>query len=407
VSSTISKSTSAKSTGANLHSAKAAFGPYHGFGIYTHWPYCARICPYCDFNVYAAKTRDTAPLLEAMLADLETQARALPDHPPLTSLFFGGGTPSLMTPDQIEHLIAACQAHFGLAPTCEITLEANPNNVTRTRAKTWRSLGINRLSIGLQSLDDKALAFLGRDHNSAHARNAADIAADIFRSFSIDMIYARPGQTLTDWESELEAALTLGAPHLSLYELTIAPGTAFANAAARGTLTPLPDSLQADMYELTQRLTQSAGLAAYEISNHASAPSHRAKHNTIYWQSGDWIGLGPGAHGRLTQGGKRIATQAHAKPDDYIKAVNANMSGLCVREALSREDTLHELVTMGLRPASGIDMARLESLSEQGLSPETLTHLRAHNWLIESADTLALTPSGRLLADRIALELLS
>jgi len=374
--------------------------------LYVHWPFCVSKCPYCDFNSHVRDTIDEAQWKSALLTDMAYEAALNPNRK-LSSIFFGGGTPSLMKPDQIEHLIDACQTHFALAPACEITLEANPNNVTRALAKTWHSLGINRLSIGLQSLNDQALTFLGRDHNSAHAQEAAEIAADIFASFSIDMIYARPGQTLSDWESELEAALKLGAPHLSLYELTIAPGTAFAKATARGTLTPLPDNLQADMYELTQRLTQSAGLTAYEISNHASAPAHRSKHNTIYWQSGDWIGLGPGAHGRLTQGGIRIATEAHAKPDDYIHAVNTRASGLSTHAPLSKEDTLQELVTMGLRQASGIDITRLEGLSEQGLNLEKLAHLRAHDWLTHSPDTLALTLAGRLLADRIALELLS
>lgn len=382
-------------------------GPDYGFGVYIHWPYCARICPYCDFNVYAAKAHDTAALLEAMCIDLGTQARALSDHPHLTSIFFGGGTPSLMKPAQIETLIAACQSHFGLDDTCEITLEANPNNVTPEAAQSWHSAGINRLSIGLQSLDDGALAFLGRDHNSAHALHAAEIAHDVFASFSIDMIYARPGQSLADWERELRAALALGAPHLSLYELTIAAGTAFAKAVDRGTLTPLPDELQADMYELTERLTVEAGLAAYEVSNHASGPEHHSKHNMIYWQSGDWIGLGPGAHGRLSIDGARIATEAHARPHDYIKAVSLTGTGLNLRDILTQDDTAHELVTMGLRPATGIAFARIERLLGRAIKPETLAHLRAGGWLAESSQTLALTAPGRLLADRIALELLN
>lgn len=390
--------------------SEPAFGPAYGFGVYLHWPYCARICPYCDFNVYAAKARDTAPLLAAMLHDLEAQARALPDHPPLTSLFFGGGTPSLMTAPQIERVITTCQTLFGLAPNCEITLEANPNNVTRQRAQDWRAAGINRLSIGLQSLDDDALSFLGRDHNSAHARDAAEIAHAHFASFSIDMIYARPGQSLADWDRELSAALALGAPHLSLYELTIAPGTAFAKAVDRGTLCPLPDEMQAQMYERTEALTAAAGLPAYEISNHASSAEHASAHNMIYWQSGDWIGLGPGAHGRLTINGARISTEAHARPDAYIKSA-AGVDGQApvwrTQETLTQEGAAHELVTMGLRPVSGMALWRVERALGRPINPETLAHLRAGGWLADTAQTLALTPAGRLLADRVALELLS
>ena len=287
-------------------SVAAPFGPNYGFGVYVHWPYCARICPYCDFNVYTAKNRDTDDLLEAILADLAYQAATMPDHPPLNSIFLGGGTPSLMRADQMERIVSACETSFGLQSDCEITLEANPNNVTQAVARDWQTAGINRLSIGLQSLDDVALSFLGRDHNSADARTAAEIAHTHFESFSLDMIYARPGQTLKDWEGELRAALALQAPHLSLYELTIAPGTAFYQASKRGTLTPLPDTLQADMYEMTDALTQAGGLPAYEVSNHARLANDRARHNMIYWRSGDWLGLGPGAHGRLTINGARI-----------------------------------------------------------------------------------------------------
>lgn len=381
------------------------FGPDYGFGVYVHWPYCAKVCPYCDFNVYAAKARDTGPLLEAILTDIETQARALPEHPPLTSIFLGGGTPSLMAPADMEQIIAACQTGFGLAPDCEITLEANPNNVTPTTAHDWRTAGINRLSIGLQSLDDAALSFLGRDHNSAQARSAAEIAGDLFTSFSLDMIYARPGQGLADWERELTAALALNAPHLSLYELTIAPGTAFAKASERGTLIPLPDTLQADMYELTDALTAKAGLEAYEVSNHARRTSDQSRHNLVYWRSGDWLGIGPGAHGRLSLDSTRIATEAAAKPEAYIKAVQDKGTGIASRETLTMQDTAHELITMGLRPAEGIARARFEALAGAPISQETLANLTRGGWLSERSDRLALTPAGRLLADRIALEL--
>ena len=382
-------------------------GSAFGFGVYLHWPYCARICPYCDFNVYAAKDRATDDLFEACLKDLETQARALPEHPPLTSIFFGGGTPSLMRADQIERFINACDALFGLRADCEITLEANPNNVTQARAQEWKQAGINRLSIGLQSLDDQALSFLGRDHNSADALNAADIAYDLFASISLDLIYARPRQTLRDWERELTDTLALNAQHLSLYELTIAPGTAFHKKAERGALTPLPDELQAEMYELTHTLTQAAGLELYEISNHARSARDQSKHNRLYWRSGDWLGIGPGAHGRLTVDNTRITTHAHTKPDAYMKSVRTTGSGLQTRDPLTLEETAQELITMGLRPVDGIETARVEVLRGAPIAPAKLEHLRDGGWLIRSDERLALTASGRLLADRIALELLS
>lgn len=383
------------------------FGPAFGFGIYLHWPYCSRICPYCDFNVYSSKTRDTDPLLEAILRDLHHHARHLPDHPPLTSIFLGGGTPSLMTPQQVERVVQACERAFGLSPDCEITLEANPNNVSGSAARDWKLAGINRLSIGLQSLDDQALAFLGRDHTSTDARKAVDIARKQFSSFSIDMIYARPGQTVAHWETELIAALDLNAPHLSLYELTIAPETAFGKQVERGVLAPLPDQVQADMYELTEALTRAAGLNPYEISNHALTEDHQSRHNLTYWRSGDWLGLGPGAHGRLSEHGTRIATEAAPRPDTYIRAVEQTGTGLALRQSLSGDETLHELLTMGLRPTEGIALNRLTALTGDAIKNEKRLFLQDGGWLTESHDCLVLSTAGRLLADRIALELIS
>ena len=385
----------------------APFGPNYGFGVYIHWPYCARICPYCDFNVYAAKDRDTDDLFDSILTDLSHHTKALQEHPSLNSVFLGGGTPSLMSPTQIERLVQACETAFGFQPDCEITLEANPNNITQTRAHDWQQAGINRLSIGLQSLDDAALTFLGRDHNSTDARKAAEIAKQSFESFSLDMIYARPGQTLKDWERELSDVLALDAPHLSLYELTIAPGTAFHKATERGTLTPLPDDLQAEMYELTEALTQSAGLPAYEVSNYARTEKDQSRHNMIYWRSGDWIGIGPGAHGRLTIDGQRLATETAAKPDVYINTATETGTGISSRETLSYEATLHETLSMGLRPVSGIAQTRIDALQDTPLSGKTLAYLRNGGWLANDPHNLALTPAGRLLADRIALELLT
>lgn len=377
----------------------SAFGPAFGFGAYIHWPYCTRICPYCDFNVYAAKTRDPSDLLAAMHADIAAQYAELADHPKLDSIFFGGGTPSLLTSPQIEQLIASLARRFGLSPTCEITLEANPNDIDLAKANAWKSAGINRLSVGLQSLDDQALSFLGRDHSADDARRATAIALDTFLSVSIDMIYARPNQTLAAWQTELQAALELGAQHLSLYELTIEPATPFGKRTERGELSPLPDDAQASLYDLTGEITQAAGLPAYEISNHAHNANHRSVHNQIYWRSGDWLGIGPGAHGRLSIGGERIATQAANRPIDYIANQTPD------RTTLTTEDTAHEMLAMGLRPTDGISKARIEQQFGGAPDDTKLNHLITGGWLRTDTDQLSLTPKGRLLADRITLEI--
>ena len=377
-------------------------GPDYGFGAYIHWPYCARICPYCDFNVYAAKTRDPAPLLAAMDENIRAQHRALPEHPPLDAIFFGGGTPSLLNRSALEGLIATLADTFGLTPACEVTLEANPNDINAEKVRDWQAAGINRLSIGVQSLDDRALSFLGRDHTADDARRATAIALEAVRSVSIDMIYARPNQTASDWQAELEAALALSAQHLSLYELTIEPATPFGKRAARGELTPLPDEAQASLYELTDKITREAGLPVYEISNHALSADHRSVHNQIYWNSGDWLGIGPGAHGRLTQNGKRLTTLGLKRPQEFIGADDPLETHF-----LSREDTAHELLAMGLRPIHGIDRTRIDRQFGTDLDDAKLAHLVEGGWLSLADDRLSLTAEGRLLADRVTLEIAS
>ena len=377
-------------------------GPDYGFGAYIHWPYCARICPYCDFNVYAAKTRNPAPLLAAMQENIRAQHRALPEHPPLDAVFFGGGTPSLLSRFALEGLMATLADTFGLTPECEVTLEANPNDIDARKARDWQAAGINRLSIGVQSLDDRALSFLGRDHTADDARRATAIALETVRSVSIDMIYARPDQTLSDWQVELEAALALGAQHLSLYELTIEAATPFGKRAARGELTPLPDEAQASLYELTDQITREAGLPAYEISNHALSADHRSVHNQIYWRSGDWLGIGPGAHGRLTKRGQRFTTLGLARPTDFVKDTDPIET-----KPLSREDTAHEMLAMGLRPVYGIARARIEQQFGTPLDDAKLAHLVDGGWLSLTDGRLSLTTEGRLLADRVTLEIVS
>jgi oxygen-independent coproporphyrinogen-3 oxidase len=374
----------------------AAVGPDYGFGLYIHWPYCTRICPYCDFNVYAAKDRDIEPLLDAMIADLDAYRAILPDHPQLDSVFFGGGTPSLLSAAQIERLLEAAHGSFGLKSDAEITLEANPNNVLNADPADWAAAGVGRLSLGLQSLNDQALAFLGRDHDAKSALAAVDRIQACFDNHSVDLIYARPGQTAEDWQQELSETLALGAPHLSLYELTIEERTAFGKRAARGDLVPMSDDDQADLYELTQQVCDARGLPAYEVSNHARAPEYESRHNHIYWASGDWIGIGPGAHGRLTANGMRRATEAPRRPVDYVSDPQTKVTDL------SPTDTAREFLAMALRPVSGLDLNRFKQLFGRSVDSVTIADLRKNGWADIQDAKLTLTASGRLVADYIA-----
>ncbi len=378
----------------------------HGFGLYVHWPYCARICPYCDFNVYAAKTRDTAPLLGAICTDITAHARAFPQlEGPLDSVFLGGGTPSLLTPGQMEAILHTARDAFGLADDAEVTLEANPGDVVGADMEGWRTAGITRVSIGVQSLDDDALAFLGRDHDAATARAALARALPLFASTSIDLIYARPGQSPQAWARELEAALALGAPHLSLYELTIAERTVFEKRVARGEFEPMPDDDQAVLYELTHEITQRAGLPAYEISNHARSPQHRSRHNLIYWRAGDWVGVGPGAHGRLSVDGARIASLSHRRPETYVAATQAAEPAWASREYLGALETAREALALGLRTSEGVDAARIETLAGMPLNRQGVADMTQLALLHHQAGRLFLSPEGRLLADRVTAEI--
>ena len=373
-----------------------AIGPEYGFGLYVHWPYCARICPYCDFNVYAAKERDSAPLLNAIIRDIYGHREQLPDHPELDSIFLGGGTPSLLSGKDMARLIAAAQDTFGLKSGAEITLEANPNDILSRPPEAWRDAGVNRLSIGVQSLEDDALKFLGRDHDAAVAVEAVRRVQPLFENHSVDLIYARPGQSERDWSDELKRVLDLGAPHLSLYELTIEARTAFGKRAARGELVPMQDDDQADLYELTQDICEAAGQPAYEVSNHTRAPEFESRHNHIYWASGDWIGVGPGAHGRLTQNGLRQSTEAARHPVDYQQGIGGPVA------TLSRTETAQEYLAMALRPVSGMNLARYETLFGRPADPDTVRTLTENGHATVSEGALKLTQQGRLIADYVA-----
>ena len=383
--------------------ASAATGAQFGFGIYIHWPYCTRICPYCDFNVYAAKDRDTGPLVDAICADLGAQHARFGATAALDTVYFGGGTPSLIGAAGLARILGLVERLFGW-PGRGITLEANPLDVSMPALLEWKALGINRLSLGVQSLCDDALAFLGRDHSAHEARRAASEALSVFEATSLDLIYARPGQSPADWEGELSDTLALGAPHLSLYELTIEERTAFGRRAARGELVAMDDDSQADLYEITQTVCETAGLPAYEVSNHARGPEWESHHNHIYWSSGDWIGVGPGAHGRLTREGGRIATEAARRPAAYIEAAMAGRPAVSA-ETLSAKDALRELVAMGLRPVSGLGIGRIEALGGR-LDNDIVSELRLNGLLESSGDRISLTATGRLLADYVTRQVL-
>lgn len=383
------------------------FGPHFGFGLYVHWPYCTRICPYCDFNVYAAKDRDPSLLVNAICTDIREHRQRMPEHGALDSVYFGGGTPSLLAPADVERILQAADDAFGVKPGAEVTLEANPNDVMQADLTGLRSAGVNRLSVGVQSLRDSALAFLGRDHDADGARASVARAMRVFRSVSVDLIYARPDQQADEWQSELEDVLALGMPHLSLYELTIKEGTPFGLAVGRGQIQPMPDDDQADMFELTQDILEKAGLPAYEVSNHAMSPVHQSVHNLIYWQGGDWIGVGPGAHGRVTVSGHRYAYEAHRRPEVYMANVQSLGSGWGDAERLGANAIAQEFLAMGLRPASGIDVARIEAVSGRPVSREKITVFVDQGWVTFDQGILSLTPSGRLLADALTAQLAS
>jgi oxygen-independent coproporphyrinogen-3 oxidase len=383
----------------------SGFNPEKGFGVYIHWPYCARVCPYCDFNVYAAKARDTAPLFDAVLKDLEGwRARTGPRA--ADTIFLGGGTPSLMTGEQVSSLIAKVDDLWGLRPGAEITLEANPDDAARFA--DFAAAGVNRLSLGLQSLEDAQLKFLGRTHTAAEAIAAFETARGKFRSISLDLIYALPDQQLQAWRGELALTLALQPDHLSLYELSIEPGAAFFQAVKRRDWSPADDDRAADLYEATQDLTDKAGYPAYEISNHARGAEHQSAHNRIYWASGDWVGAGPGAHGRLTMGNdetcERWATEAAEKPGHYLHQVATNGIGWSAADNLDRIAQARERVAMGLRVEEGFVISDIAELGLE-LDEPSLIAFEELGLLTRNYGRIALTPKGRLTADRISAEI--
>jgi len=370
--------------------------------LYVHWPFCVSKCPYCDFNSHVRERVDQAAWRAALLADLAHEAALLPGRK-ISSIFFGGGTPSLMPPATVAAVIAAADAAWGLTDDVEITLEANPNSVEVANFADLAVAGVNRISIGVQSFDPQILDFLGRAHSGDEARCAIAAAQDHFARVSFDLIYARPGQSLAAWESELGAALAFGTGHLSLYQLTIEPGTRFATLAAKGDLVIPDGDAAADLFDATQAITRAAGLPRYEVSNHA-APGEESRHNLTYWRYGDYAGIGPGAHGRrLAQ-----ATERHRKPENFMSAVDRNGHGLKVETDLPPHERATEAMLMGLRLTEGIDLARVEDRSglarEAFVDADAAARLAGQGLLVQHDDRLAVTDAGILLLDSILSE---
>ncbi|HYC97296.1 radical SAM family heme chaperone HemW [Brevundimonas sp.] len=380
--------------------------PGSDLALYLHWPYCARICPYCDFNVVRDRGRgeEQAALVEAILTDLEAQA-ALTGPRRLASIFFGGGTPSLMAPGAVGAVIERAHALFPPRGPIEITLEANPTDAEAGRFAALAAAGVNRLSMGVQALDDAALAFLGRNHSADEARRAVAVAGRAFDRLSIDLIYARPGQTVETWADELTEALDLGFEHVSPYQLTIEPTTAFGRAVARGAWTPPDEDTAAALYETTQAVLEGAAFEAYEVSNHARGVAARSAHNLHVWRGGDYLGVGPGAHGRLTLEGVRTATVAHRGIADYVAGVAAGAPWV-ERQSQTPVEAAEEQVLLGLRTVEGVPLARLAAL---GLTPEAapLVDLLADGFLVRSADRVAATDRGRPVLDAVLKALLA
>jgi putative oxygen-independent coproporphyrinogen III oxidase len=359
--------------------------------LYVHWPFCVSKCPYCDFNSHVRESVDQAAWRDALLADLAHEAGLTPGRR-LGSIFFGGGTPSLMPPATVAALIEAAGRHWDFADDIEITLEANPSSVEAARFGDLARAGVNRVSLGLQSLDDAALRFLGRAHGVAEGLAALEVAQAAFARVSFDLIYALPGQSEAAWEAMLTRALGLGTGHLSLYQLTIEPGTRFATLAAKGELAPLDPELGATLFELTRDRTAAAGLPAYEISNHAR-PGEESRHNLTYWRYGDYVGVGPGAHGR--RGG--TASVRRKKPENWIAAVGRNGQGIEAEEALDQETQAIETLLMGLRLGEGVDLGRIESVVDL----RAVGKLAALGLIEQTPARLTVTPQGMPLLDAI------
>jgi putative oxygen-independent coproporphyrinogen III oxidase len=374
----------------------------NAFGIYVHWPFCAAKCPYCDFNSHVRESIDEKEWAHLVISELEAVAR-LQSGRQVGSIFFGGGTPSLMSPCAVEAVLAAISRLWPIAADVEITLEANPNSVEQQRFRGYRAAGVNRISIGVQSFDNAGLKALGRLHGSEEAKLAIELGSAIFPRVSFDLIYARPGQTLSAWERELVTALQYRTEHLSLYQLTIEAGTAFASLHRRGKLVLPEEDLAAEFYDLTQQICQTAGLHAYEVSNHAR-PESESRHNLLYWRYGDYAGVGPGAHGRLTMEGRRMATESERLPERWASRVSSNGEGFSLLE-LAPNEAAREHLLMNLRISEGIDLSDFSARWGVQPSSQRLNDLERLGLIAVQDGKLVVANSGRLVLNRITRQL--
>ena len=375
-----------------------------GFGLYVHWPFCQAKCPYCDFNSHVSRNINQKQWLTAYLAELSRVSVESPNRV-LNSIFFGGGTPSLMNPDTVAAIIETARGYWTLANDIEITLEANPGSVEAGRFAGYHDAGVNRISMGIQAMNDTDLRRLGRIHTVNEATAAFDIARKCFDRVSFDLIYARQDQTLTDWQNELNQALNMAIDHLSLYQLTIETGTAFGDRYAVGKLRGLPgDDLSADMYEVTQDVCENHGLPMYEVSNHAK-PGSESRHNLIYWQYGDYVGIGPGAHGRLTVNNQRFATECELTPGAWLTKVREG-SAENKRTSLTRQEQAEEFLMMGLRLRQGLDVGRYEALAGKPLDVSARQNLSKIGMIYDTESKIVVTKQGFMVLNAVISEFL-
>jgi putative oxygen-independent coproporphyrinogen III oxidase len=380
------------------------------FGVYVHWPFCLSKCPYCDFNSHVRREAiDEARFVRAFAAEIAAIAARAPGRV-VSSIFFGGGTPSLMQPSTVAAILDAIAANWSVAADAEVTLEANPTSVEATRFRGYREAGVNRVSLGIQALDDRALAELGRTHSAREALDAVEIARSVFGRYSFDLIYARPRQQPGEWAGELRCALAEAGEHLSLYQLTVEPDTPFAALHKAGKLEIPGDDTARALYDVTQEICAGHGLPAYEISNHAR-PGGECRHNLIYWRGDEYAGIGPGAHGRLNIGGLDSDTERHAlatekRPEAWLARVEASGDGVVTDDVLTREEMADEFLLMGLRLAEGIEIARYEALAGRKLDPARISALHDHGLVETTAGgRLRVTLPGFPLLDAVVADL--
>jgi putative oxygen-independent coproporphyrinogen III oxidase len=375
------------------------------FGVYIHWPFCLSKCPYCDFNSHVRHAAIDEPrFLAAFAREIATTAERAPGRT-VSTLFFGGGTPSLMQPATVGAILDAVARHWRVSPDVEVTLEANPTSVEATRFRGYRAAGVNRVSLGVQALDDAALAALGRMHSVGEALDAVAIARSTFARYSFDLIYARPGQAPAAWRAELERALREAGDHLSLYQLTIEQETPFATLHAAGKLQVPDDDTARTLYDTTQEVCAAHGLPAYEVSNHAR-PGGECRHNLVYWRGHEYAGIGPGAHGRLEIDGERHATATERRPESWLVRVETAGHGLVTDDVLTRGERADEFLLMGLRLAEGIDPHRFAAIAGRGVDPERIAALRHHGLIdIDDSGRLRVTPEGFPVLDAVVADL--